>query len=183
MRFCCQELKEYKILDKQIQGIRSCESKARMERYKEPTQCRLYKKNERVEIIYPILSWSNEDLLQFINDRKITLHPLYYKQDGTVDVTRRLGCIGCPLQSTKKKEQEFRQHPRMVKLWLKAERIFFDTHKNSKARQNCNNNQYDEFCRHVFCRANKDKWHQFKHTIFGDTDCKQFLEQYFNIKL
>jgi phosphoadenosine phosphosulfate reductase len=32
-RFCCSELKEYKVLDRAIQGIRKTESKAREERY------------------------------------------------------------------------------------------------------------------------------------------------------
>lgn len=184
MRFCCEVIKEYKILDKQIQGIRKCESKARMERYQDPTACRIYgSKKNCVEIIYPILDWSNDDLLQFINDRKIKLHPLYYKQDGSVDITRRLGCIGCPMASTKKRVKEFSKYPRMVKLWCKAERKFFDSHPNSKARKNQDNNEYDEFCRNVFCRGNQDDWWQFKHTLFGETDCKKYLQEYFRVKL
>lgn len=46
-RFCCSELKEYKVLDKAIQGIRTSESAARAKRYQEPQICRFYgsKKN------------------------------------------------------------------------------------------------------------------------------------------
>lgn len=184
MRFCCEVIKEYKILDKQIQGIRKCESRARNERYQEPTACREYgSKKNCAEIIYPILEWSNDDLLQYINDRKIKLHPLYYKQDGSVDITRRLGCIGCPMASTKKRVKEFSKYPRMVKLWCKAERKFFDSHPNSKARKNQDNNEYDEFCRNLYCRGNQDDWWQFKHTLFGETDCKAYLEDDFKIKL
>lgn len=39
-RFCCEVLKEYKVLDNAIQGIRRCESTARAERYKEPMSSR-----------------------------------------------------------------------------------------------------------------------------------------------
>ena len=38
-RFCCKHLKEYKILDMSIIGVRKSESKKRAERYKEPIDC------------------------------------------------------------------------------------------------------------------------------------------------
>lgn len=41
-RFCCAELKEYKVLDVSVQGIRRSESTKRAKRYKEPTVCRIY---------------------------------------------------------------------------------------------------------------------------------------------
>lgn len=41
-RFCCEVLKEYKVLDRAIQGIRRSESIKRKERYKEPEMCRKY---------------------------------------------------------------------------------------------------------------------------------------------
>ena len=41
-RFCCKHLKEYKILDMAIIGVRKSESRKRAERYKEPIECRFY---------------------------------------------------------------------------------------------------------------------------------------------
>lgn len=41
-RFCCEKLKEYKVLDKSVIGVRKAESRKRNERYNEPTQCRYY---------------------------------------------------------------------------------------------------------------------------------------------
>ena len=41
-RFCCDVLKEYKILDTAIQGIRRSESTKRAANYKEPSICRFY---------------------------------------------------------------------------------------------------------------------------------------------
>lgn len=43
MRFCCGYLKEYKVLDKAIIGVRRAESVKRSKRYKEPTACRIFK--------------------------------------------------------------------------------------------------------------------------------------------
>lgn len=45
-RFCCEVLKEYKVLDQAIQGIRRSESRAREARYNEPQICRVYKGGE-----------------------------------------------------------------------------------------------------------------------------------------
>lgn len=77
-RFCCGELKEYKILDRAIQGIRRCESTKRAERYKEPEVCRTYSKKEKVRVYLPILEWTDEDVAEFVKERNIKCHPLYY---------------------------------------------------------------------------------------------------------
>lgn len=80
-RFCCEKLKEYKVLDKSVIGVRKAESRKRNERYNEPTQCRYYgskKEGNHVEQIYPILDWTDEDVRDFIIDRKLKLAPIYY---------------------------------------------------------------------------------------------------------
>lgn len=41
-RFCCTELKEYKVLDRSVQGIRRIESTKRAKNYHEPEICRIY---------------------------------------------------------------------------------------------------------------------------------------------
>lgn len=84
-RFCCEVLKEYKILDKCIMGVRKSESSKRNERYNEPTECRFYgRKTEEnhVEAIYPILDWTDDDVLAFIEDRHLRLAPRYYVNRG-----------------------------------------------------------------------------------------------------
>ena len=84
-RFCCEVLKEYKILDKTVIGVRKAESRARKERYNEPTECRYYgskKEENHVEQIYPILEWTDEDVRDFILDRGLKLAPLYYDTGG-----------------------------------------------------------------------------------------------------
>lgn len=90
-RFCCSELKEYKILDKCIIGVRKEESAKRNTLYNEPTACHWYgKKTEKnhVEHIYPILDWTSEDVLAFIMDRKIQLAPVYYESGGGKSIYR-----------------------------------------------------------------------------------------------
>lgn len=84
-RFCCEQLKEYKVCNKAIIGVRKAESSKRAAIYKEPTECRYYgekKEENHVEAIYPILEWTDEDVRNFIIDRKLKLAPIYYNSGG-----------------------------------------------------------------------------------------------------
>ena len=118
-RFCCKHLKEYKILDMAIIGVRKSESRKRAERYKEPIECRFYgSKTKHVQAIYPILDWSDDNVVEFIKERGIKCHPLYYDEQGNFHVERRLGCVGCPLMSKNKRKQQFKENKGMLKAWL-----------------------------------------------------------------
>ena len=119
-RFCCSELKEYKVLDRAVQGIRRSESRARKERYKEPEICRVYDKHNKVKVYLPILDWTDEDVARFVQERGIQCHPLYYDEQGNFKVERRLGCIGCPMGRGKKQKAEFERWPKYRELYLKA---------------------------------------------------------------
>ena len=182
-RYCCQHLKEYKILDYAILGIRSDESVARKKRYQEPEQCRVYSKKEKVRQYFPILDWSKDDVLEFIEERGIRLHPLYYDSDGNIDINARLGCQACPLVSYKKRIEEFKKHPNMVKLYVRGGGNYLDKHPNSKIASLVND-AYEFFCFDVFCeRSNTRFQEQFGKNLFDDgIDCKKFLEDYFGIK-
>ena len=183
-RFCCSELKEYKILDVCIVGIRKAESAKRAERYKEPTGCRYYgNKNNHVEQVYPILEWSNDDVRDFIIDRGITLAPVYYT-DGELHIERRLGCIGCPLASRKNRLAELKQYPKFIKAYARALQMFFDTHPNCKMLNFGYRNVYEALVRDLFYDNQEDYNVSVSGGMFGDSerlDCKKFLEEYFNI--
>lgn len=135
-RHCCYHLKEYKILDKCIMGVRKAESTARNKRYNEVTECRFYgSKKNHVEAIYPILFWNDEDVKAFILDRNIKVHPHYYDENGNLDVTRRVGCMCCPLQSRRKRILGFKKYPRVLRQYIKREQVYLDTHPNAKSHR------------------------------------------------
>lgn len=183
VRFCCDELKEYKILDYAILGIRKEESRKRDEIYKEPEICREYCATSKVSQTLPILYWTECDVLDFIQERHITCAPHYYDSDGAFHPERRLGCMCCPLMSKKKRIVEFQRHPNMVKLYLRGGQFYRDRHKMEKNRKHFHN-IYEWFVCYLFCESIAEFKERFGPNLFnGGIDCKEFLENYFNIKL
>jgi 3'-phosphoadenosine 5'-phosphosulfate sulfotransferase (PAPS reductase)/FAD synthetase len=73
-RFCCEVLKEYKIKDYVIIGVRKAESTARSKRYNEPEICRVYGNKGKKKAdgsnyckqYLPIVNWTDEDVREFI---------------------------------------------------------------------------------------------------------------------
>lgn len=182
-RFCCKILKEYKSLpsiEKSIQGIRRTESVKRAKRYTEPTYCRVYGKDDKVEVFMPILEWNDDDIKQFVDYFNVKCHPLYYDNNGTFHPERRLGCMCCPLASPKKRIEEFRKRPAMLKFYTKNAQRYLFTHMNSKPASYFNNS-YEWMCQQLFTTSVKDFELRFKGLF--PVDCKKFLENYFNIKL
>jgi phosphoadenosine phosphosulfate reductase len=181
-RFCCDYLKEYKILDNSIQGIRRCESAKRAERYKEPIICRIYgSKKNHVNVFLPILDWTDKDVYDFVNERKIQCHPLYYINEK-FDVTKRLGCMTCPLKSDKGLS-DFKKYPNLVKAYIRAGIIWWNKPRDKEpSSKNKFESVYDLFVHNIFFDSYQS-FQESKNGMFGSVDCKQFLMDYFKIEL
>lgn len=176
-RFCCEVLKEYKVNNVAIQGIRRSESSKRAERYKEPQVCRTYKKNEKVKIFYPILTWTDEDVLEFISDRNIQIAPVYYNSNGEIDIKKRLGCVGCPLGYRKYRIEEFKKNPNILKGYIRSLKVYRDNHPNSAVCQYfCS--EYEQIVFDIFYDS-KEEFELAMNGMFDKPDCKEFLESYF----
>lgn len=185
-RSCCRVLKEYKVLDRSVMGIRKDESVKRNRRYEEPTECRYYgrgKKKEGVEAFYPILEWTDNDVVKFIEARGIMVHPIYYREDGSIDPKRRLGCMCCPMMYYRKRRDSFKLMPGMVKGYLRAAQRFIDTHPNNKTWKKYSN-AYEWFVREIFFEK-QNAWEDYKTITQFTTEInyKEFIERYFSIKL
>lgn len=181
-RFCCKELKEYKVLDKVIIGVRKAESTKRAAHYSEPTECRFYgSKKEHVEAFYPILEWSNQDVLDFIMEMGLKIHPFYYREDGSIDVMRRVGCMCCPLASTRKRLEQFKKYPNMVNAYIKSQQAFRESHPTSKNTKSYPT-VYDWFLREIFFKKQKN-YEDYCNSLFEKPIAKTYIEDYFNIKL
>lgn len=184
-RFCCSVLKEYKILDYAVIGVRRDESRARAQRYLEPEVCRVYNKTKGIKSrqYIPILDWTNNDVAEFIEERGIVCHSLYYDESGVFHPERRLGCMCCPLQSRLKRIASFKKYPLMLRFYLHGIETFLETHPDSKISKTFNN-PYDWMTSQIFCDGERQFREQFGPTMFdGAIDTKSFLEKQFNIKL
>lgn len=182
-RFCCSSLKEYKILDYAVVGVRREESKKRADRYKEPEACRVYSKDVKARHYMPLLEWTTQDIADFIQERGIRCHSLYYDEQGNFHPERRLGCMACPLAYRGHRVQEFKEHPGILKLYLRGGQKYWDSHPNGKYRSNFND-IYQWFAFTLFC----DSMQEFKQKFGGNMfyppiDCKKYLEDYFNFDL
>lgn len=173
-RFCCSELKEYKVLDRSIQGIRRSESNARKERYKEPEICRVYGKDKKVKVYLPLLDWTDEDVARFVAERNIKCHPLYYDEQGIFHVERRLGCIGCPMKSDNGKG-DFKKYPKMLRALIKSAQKFLDTHPNCSSLRKFGN-AYNLVFNDLFCDSYDDYITKTSVDLWGGaTGCQAIL--------
>ena len=65
-------------------------------------------------MINPIIDWTDKDVWNFIHAENIPYCGLY--DEGQ----KRIGCIGCPMASTKEREREFARWPKYLKSYLCA---------------------------------------------------------------
>lgn len=154
-RFCCQVLKEYKIYDRAILGIRRSESTKRAERYKEPEECRIYPHGEKARLYYPILEWTKEDVERFIKERGIKCAPVYYDENGQFHVERRLGCIGCPLKSDNGLA-DFKKYPKFFKQYVRSYQKFLDNHRESNWWKRIGGNALNACFYYLFCKSDEE---------------------------
>lgn len=181
-RFCCEALKEYKVYNRAIQGIRRAESTARAKRYHEPEICRVYSAKEKVRVYLPILEWTDEDVLEFITKRGIKCAPTYYDENGVFHVERRLGCIGCPLAADNGLA-DFKQYPKLLKQIIEAKKRFYETHPN--AGKTFDRNVYNGLYYQFFCRNLDDYRVAIGGGLFPEQaiNTQEFLSEYFGIEL
>lgn len=182
-RFCCEVLKEYKVLDRAVQGIRRSESVNRAKRYHEPELCRTYPKGQKVRIYLPILEWTDDDVAQFISERGIKCHPLYYDEQGKFHVERRLGCLGCPMKSDRGKA-DYLKYPKLLKRLIKSADEYLKTHPHVRSVAKFGNAYNIVF--HSLFFDSYEKYHNaVTGGMFPETaiDAKAFLEDYFKIDL
>lgn len=183
MRFCCDKLKEYKIHDRAIVGVRRSESTARAKRYKEPESCRVYKSGGKVRQYFPILEWTDADVAEFIALRGIKCHPLYYDEDGTFHVERRLGCIGCPL--TRHAKEQYKQYPHVLKATLRAMKRRLESKPCEAWHKYFGGDIYAVMYFNIFSHSLSEFYGTTTSELFPEmnVDYKQYLEDYYGIDL
>lgn len=65
-------------------------------------------------MINPIIDWTDENVWTFLHHYGCAANPLY--QCGK----SRIGCIGCPMQTSKMKLRDFEKYPKYKQLCISA---------------------------------------------------------------
>ena len=134
VRYCCQILKERKFDNQHILlGVRWDESRKRSERglhekigrtkaekiiyVDENDDARrlqeICQMNNRI-VTNPIVDWSNSDVWTYIRKNDIKYNPLYDRG------YHRVGCLFCPMASTREKTRHLREYPKYKKAYIVA---------------------------------------------------------------
>lgn len=140
VRYCCEILKEGGCNDRFIAtGVRWDESIKRTERKAYESLGRTKKQAIRLSdemmlmndnsdkrqfiekcelkasmVVNPIIDWTHQNIWEYIHSEKIDVNYLY--QCGY----ERVGCIGCPLATPKKRYKEFTDFPKYKQMYLHA---------------------------------------------------------------
>ena len=182
-RFCCAILKEKWFADRIIVGIRRSESVKRAKRYKEPEVCRDYEDEKKTRQYLPILEWTDDDVNRFLKERGIRCAPVYYDEAGAFHVERRLGCIGCPLQSDSGLA-DYKKYPKFLKAQIRSYQRYLDRHPNSNFYKKIDGSAINAFFYFLFCHS----YEEYELLTGGGqlfeserVIPKEFMEKYFGI--
>ena len=171
MRYCCSDLKEHggegRIC---LTGVRWAESAKRSKR--RPLEVvaskfadkKLFNDNDEgrrqfencmqkgKKVLNPIIQWNDEELWGYIRQENIKYCKLY---DEGWD---RIGCLGCPMGSTKGQEEDFKRYPQVKDLYIKAfDKMIEKMNKeNPEAERNWKNGQ-DVFDWWLYSQGEKAK--------------------------
>lgn len=171
-RYCCKELKERYIADNLFVGIRRSESVKRTKRYTCFEDSYKYSKNVVSSRFFPLLFFNDEDISYVVNKYSLEMHPLYYDYRHNFCVERRLGCIGCPLQSDRGR-MDYLKYPKLLKQVIERTVRFHEAHGRTR---------HDAYLNVVYNLFYSNHGYQkYEQAYMGlfDIDPKETLEEYF----
>ena len=82
---------------------------------------------KRKYMLNVIIEWTDDEVWEYIRENNLPYNPLYDMGH------KRIGCIGCPLQGSKKQVFELESNPKWKNLYLRAAQWYLD--KNATKRE------------------------------------------------
>ena len=91
--------------------------------------------------------------------------------------------MGCPLKSRRKRIQEFKENPKLLKAWIRAgqKRYTSEAYQNGGAKHKFKD-AFEAMGYLLFC-DNMDEFKEKTYGLFGDFDWKEFLQKEFKIDM
>lgn len=133
VRYCCRYLKESSGANRfVVTGVRKAESAKRSGRAgleiengktgkrncvdpDNPDQGLIHMcQTKASRFLNPIIDWEDTDVWEFIKTYKIDYCKLYDQGH------KRLGCVGCPMAGTKRRERDFNRYPKIKQAYIRA---------------------------------------------------------------
>lgn len=114
----------YGIGKRSIEGMRAAESRNRKDY--EPEQCDTRKWMKGAKHILPILTWTEEDVWNYIREHGLPYSKYY---DAPYNLSRH-GCVGCPLCNSRQMQLEFKMFPGYARRMIVAVERYMSTHPN-----------------------------------------------------
>ena len=91
--------------------------------------------------------------------------------------------MGCPIQSRKKRIQEFKDNPRFLKAWIRAgqKRYTSEAYQKGKAKVKFKD-AFEAMGYQLYC-DNVEQFKEKTYGLFGEFNWKEFLQKEFNIDM
>ena len=101
---------------------------------------------------------------------------------GQFHPERRLGCIGCPLQSQKSRREEFKEYPQLLKLQIERMQRHYDNGKGGKLKEVLGGNAWNFAYYMLWCDNIEDYIEKTTGLFPMEETPEQFVKRYFGIK-
>ena len=128
----------------------------------------------------PLLYWTNEDIAAYIEREHIQCHPIYYEDNGSFNVNRRLGCMGCPLAYDHGKK-DFMRFPILIRAWCRALAVYRNTRPHPTKSVLYFRDEYENFYHNLFHKSLREL--DSKRNQPHGFDPRAELENIFHVKL
>lgn len=169
-RFCCEVLKERVGIGKRVfEGMRQSESVKRSAY--EPEMCDERSSMKGTKHLLPILSWTDEDVWDYIRQRGLP----YMKYYDSPYCFKRHGCVACPLANPKTRIKEYRTFPKWAIADMRNIAAFMNARPDSVVAKTFDN-EWEAFYFWIWGKSVQD-FMASKNTLFGKTDFQQIVRE------
>ncbi len=170
VRWCCDVFKEHSLEGKPVlAGVRRSES-AKRAKYD------FVQKVNGNKLIFPLLDWTDKQIWKYIERNKLALPRYYFKPYYLT----RIGCVGCPLASVKKRIKDFRMFPKYAIAYFRAGKAFWEK-TDTKAAEYFRD-PYEYFLWYLSGYSSLQELKEFRNNLFG-MNAKSVIEDTLKLKL
>lgn len=96
-----------------------------------------------------------------------------------IDFARRLGCIGCPLASARKRIEAYKEYPKMLRAQINAIEKFYELRPDTVGAKMWGGDAYKKMMADLFYDRNPKE--VLQEGLFDMPDAEEFMTNYFGL--